>query len=51
MTELVARAALHRTALGQPGAAEHAAALVAGVANPWLARTAAGVVARAAARG
>jgi DNA-binding SARP family transcriptional activator len=51
MTELVARAALHRAALGQPGAAEHAAALVAGVANPWLARTAAGVVARAAARG
>jgi DNA-binding SARP family transcriptional activator len=37
MRELVARAALHRAALGQPGAAEHAAALVAGIANPALA--------------
>ena len=37
MRELVARAALHRAALGQPGAAEHAAALGAGIANPALA--------------
>lgn len=37
MRELVARAALHRAALGQPGAAEHAGALVAGIANPALA--------------
>ncbi|WP_454049285.1 BTAD domain-containing putative transcriptional regulator [Cellulomonas sp. Marseille-Q8402] len=36
MRELVARAALHRAALGQPGAAEHAAALVAGIDNPAL---------------
>lgn len=38
MRELAARAALHRAALGQPGAAEHAAALVAGVDNPSLPR-------------
>lgn len=37
MRELVARAGLHRAALGQPGAAEHAAALVAGIDNPALA--------------
>jgi DNA-binding SARP family transcriptional activator/ATP/maltotriose-dependent transcriptional regulator MalT len=37
MRELVARAALHRVTLGQPGAAEHAAALVAGIDNPALA--------------
>jgi DNA-binding SARP family transcriptional activator len=37
MRELVARAALHRVALGQPGAVEHAAGLVAGIANPALA--------------
>jgi tetratricopeptide (TPR) repeat protein len=41
MRELVARAALHRAGLGQPGAAEHAAALVAGIDNPSLAAAAA----------
>ncbi|GIG38220.1 AfsR/SARP family transcriptional regulator [Cellulomonas pakistanensis] len=37
MRELVARAAGHRAALGEPGAAEHAAALAAAVDNPALA--------------
>lgn len=37
MRELVARAALHRAALGQPGAAEHAADLVTSIDNPALA--------------
>lgn len=36
MRELVARAGRHRAALGQPGAAEHAAALVAAINNPSL---------------
>jgi hypothetical protein len=36
MRELVARAAGHRAALGQAGAAEHAAALRAAIDNPAL---------------
>jgi tetratricopeptide (TPR) repeat protein len=36
MRELVARAGQHRAALGQPGAAEHAAALAAAIDNPAL---------------
>jgi DNA-binding SARP family transcriptional activator len=36
MRELVARAALHRAALGQAGAREHAEALAAGIDNPVL---------------
>jgi hypothetical protein len=36
MRELVARAALHRAALGQAGAREHAEALGAGIDNPVL---------------
>ena len=42
MRELVARAGRHRAALGQPGAAEHAAALVAGIDNPALTAAPAG---------
>lgn len=37
MRELVARAGRHRAALGQPGAAAHAAALAAAIDNPALA--------------
>lgn len=40
MRELVARAARHRAALGQPGAAEHAEALAAAIDNPALAAAA-----------
>ncbi|MGQ1840132.1 hypothetical protein ACT4S2_16970 [Kocuria turfanensis] len=38
LREMVARAALHRTGLGQPGAREAATLLLAGIDNPSLTR-------------